>query len=207
MAWFGVLVAHRSSQSVSELMTPYSFWQEETCPCARTAADQTPDPSCQRCRGTGAYPEPSDNPNVKWDIYCIGGAFSGVLTGYDPQQQPANWERGPLCRGTGRRPETIALNPELGCNGCSGQGKSLKHALKWKPYAGDLLPVSFLLRLSPDFAPDAVVTPDGRWIEEGLAYDLTRPITPEAVQAMKPRLRELLEPHQDCFATIVWCHF
>lgn len=70
------------------------------------------------------------NPNAKWDWWTVGGRWSGKLAaGHDPHTDPANFERCFLCNGTGRRADMECRD---GCNGCSGTGRMLKHAPKWR---------------------------------------------------------------------------
>src|SRR5688500_14258938 len=40
----------------------------------------------------------------RWDWYQIGGRFTGLLDGYDPDKDPANIQQCELCAGTGVRP-------------------------------------------------------------------------------------------------------
>ena len=39
----------------------------------------------------------------RWDWYVIGGRYTGSLTGYDPEKDPANTKVCSLCGGTGKR--------------------------------------------------------------------------------------------------------
>lgn len=77
------------------------------------------------------------NPDAKWDWWTIGGRYSGRLAaGYDPEKDPANFERCFLCHGSGRREDDIgrnarATNPDYTCNGCNGTGSALKFESKW----------------------------------------------------------------------------
>jgi len=100
--------------------------------------------------------------NAEWDGYVVGGRFTGLLDGYDAEQDPDNFETCVLCNGTGKRLElpppieTHALDggqwvKEMdysrttrehqeslgGCNGCQGKGTHLKSSSEWKPYDGD----------------------------------------------------------------------
>ena len=38
-----------------------------------------------------------------WDWYQVGGRFTGVYSGYNPNTDPANSATCDLCRGTGKR--------------------------------------------------------------------------------------------------------
>ncbi len=67
-----------------------------------------------------------------WDWYVIGGRWTGLLTGYEPEKDPRNIETCSLCKGTGTRTDWLkSTSPEWvkecnGCNGCLGTGKSVK---------------------------------------------------------------------------------
>ena len=68
------------------------------------------------------------------DYYVFGGAWSGILTGYEPRANPDNFETCHVCWATGRaHGET--------CYHCSGSGRALKFVFNWVPYAGDTMPL------------------------------------------------------------------
>ncbi len=100
--------------------------------------------------------------DAEWDFFEVGGRYTGLLSGYDPRQDPDNYETCVLCNGTGKRlelppPSEIQrieggqwvkemdysrTTPEYqeslgGCNGCLGKGTHLKLSSYWKPYDGD----------------------------------------------------------------------
>jgi hypothetical protein len=156
-------------------------------------ATAKPEPDCEFCEGTGRH-RTTSNLNGKWDWYVIGGRFTGVLDGYDPEQDPENWETCPLCHGTGQRTDMVV---EGGCNGCRGRGRALKE--RWKPHPGDTRPASLL---PPDYTPYAVVTPLGEW------YEIAQPGYHGTVweEYWMAQVRELLQRHSDCLATIVDIH-
>src|SRR5271169_403637 len=97
--------------------------------------------------------------NAEWDFFEVGGRYTGLLDGYDPRQDPDNFETCVLCNGTGKRLElpppsetykveagewvkemdysrtTHEYQESLGgCNGCLGKGTHLKLSSDWKPY-------------------------------------------------------------------------
>jgi hypothetical protein len=100
--------------------------------------------------------------DLEFDYYVVGGGFTGLLDGYDPEQDPDNFESCELCKGTGKR---LELPPPIethtldagqwvkamdysrttrehqeslgGCNGCRGKGTHLKPSSDWKCYEGD----------------------------------------------------------------------
>jgi hypothetical protein len=119
------------------------------------------------CGGTGKYLT-KYNQKSKWDWYEIGGRWTGALVpSYDPEADPDNWETCWVCHGTGLRMDTLGIDhrkkdPEYTCNGCQGNGKSVKFHLK--KFDGDIVPTN---QVPNDFSPFAIVTPDGEWHEHG----------------------------------------
>jgi hypothetical protein len=105
--------------------------------------------------------------NAEWDFFEVGGRYTGLLGGYDPREDPDNFECCVLCNGTGKRLELpppieprefdAVLDPSQwvtkemdysrttreyqeslgGCNGCLGKGTHLKPPSDWKPYDSD----------------------------------------------------------------------
>jgi hypothetical protein len=77
------------------------------------------------------------NPNAKWDGWQIGGRWSGMLGAYDPEKDPANYQTCWLCEGTGKRNDELGRefrlkDPSYTCNGCNGEGTSLKWPSQWR---------------------------------------------------------------------------
>lgn len=59
------------------------------------------------CAGTGRV-ESAYNPKSKWDFWSIGGRFTGkLMDGYDPADDPENWEPCWVCQGTGKRTDAL----------------------------------------------------------------------------------------------------
>jgi len=84
------------------------------------------------CAGTGIV-ESTSNPNGHWDWWVIGGRWNGWLAPEDqkPENNPDNYEKCYICHGTGMRNDELGRkcredNPEYTCNGCSGEGRTLK---------------------------------------------------------------------------------
>lgn len=77
-----------------------------------------------------------------WDWYQIGGRWTGVLSGYDPEKDEANIEECWLCNGTGVRTDAVGVAngmPERQyCNGCDGKGKKAKWPTSWAKHEGDI---------------------------------------------------------------------
>jgi hypothetical protein len=70
----------------------------------------------------------------EWDWYQIGGRWTGLFDGYNPEKNPANIEICKSCNGTGDRKDLKP--PEWkkkcgGCNVCGGTGKSIKWPTQW----------------------------------------------------------------------------
>lgn len=67
-----------------------------------------------------------------WDWYQLGGRWTGLLTGYKPEEDPRNLETCRYCQGTGDRKDLEP--PEWkkecgGCNSCHGKGQKVKFDL------------------------------------------------------------------------------
>lgn len=45
-----------------------------------------PDPDCDNCQGSGTYPS-TYNPKSKWDWWCIGGRWDGLITGLTTESE------------------------------------------------------------------------------------------------------------------------
>lgn len=121
-----------------------------------------------------------------WDWWTIGGRWTGALSNYDPQRDPANWEDCFLCHGTGKRDDELgrqarAENPEYGCNGCgqyreiTGQaGVSVKWPTGWVQHDGDILDaLTVTSQLAELRTPYAIFTHDSEsyavkeeWVSE-----------------------------------------
>lgn len=86
-----------------------------------------------------------------WDWWQIGGRWSGHLSGYDPETDPANQEVCDVCGGTGTRDWTgTNCTPEWiaecnGCNGCNGTGVRTSWPTQWAMHDGDVMPVRLAL--------------------------------------------------------------
>jgi len=80
------------------------------------------------------------------DWWQIGGRWTGILDGYDPEKDPINIETCPQCNGTGKRDDLIGRrmkedNPDFTCNSCKGEGKRVKWPTQWEEHKGDILPL------------------------------------------------------------------
>lgn len=122
----------------------------------------------------------------EWDWYQVGGRWTGELSGYKPEQDPANVEECEQCGGTGFRSDLLGLSqraedPTYTCNGCGtwnaetklwahgehGPGRRLKWATQWAGHTGDILPVALLDPSTIDaHIPYSFQTPDGTWIRK-----------------------------------------
>ena len=79
----------------------------------------------------------------EWDWFQVGGRWTGLFDGYNPNKDPKNRVKCQYCNGTGKRKDMVV---EGGCNGCNGTGKELKWPTDWKTRKGDILPVSKLTK-------------------------------------------------------------
>jgi hypothetical protein len=171
---------------------------------------QKPDPTCSDCNGTGIR-HTTYNPDSKWDWWMIGGRWTGALSDYDPEKDPDNMERCPLCQGTGKRNDTLgretrAKDPAYTCNGCDGKGMRLKWPTEWKSQ-GNILPARELLKhYTPEDAPFALVTPDQEWIEKGQMGWWASVANEKKESDWADEVRTVLEKHQDTIVVCVDCH-
>jgi predicted CxxxxCH...CXXCH cytochrome family protein len=98
----------------------------------------------------------------RWDWYQIGGRFTGWISGYDPETDPANREVCELCHGSGRRPDAASFGADWnkaanGCNGCHGTGERVAWPSQWKRHNGDIIVVS-AIDITKFKAPSAFLT-------------------------------------------------
>lgn len=145
------------------------------------------------------FSEAEDDYGGVWDWYQIGGRWTGVWSGYDPQTDPKNIEVCWLCNGTGQRTDIESGECDWcgGCNGCQGTGKSVKWSTEWGYNDGDIQPVSALLANHDWRTPHTVIAPDGPLLErdydgEGPGWDI--------------RVREFLTPYRDARLVVVDYH-
>ena len=76
-----------------------------------------------------------------WDFYMIGGRWTGLFDGYDPESDQALLQTCWLCHGTGVRPD---MQVKDGCNGCAGTGKERRWPTQWPFRESDVIPVEAL---------------------------------------------------------------
>ncbi|HEY2193635.1 MAG TPA: hypothetical protein VGH76_15260 [Actinomycetospora sp.] len=114
------------------------------------------------------------NPVSFWDWWQVGGRWTGLLSGYDPDADPALTERCWLCHGTGRRDDEVGRrarerNPAYGCNGCNGKGRSRMWPTEWPRRDDDVMPAAAALaalRDDPEKAPSTFVVHDSEHVAE-----------------------------------------
>jgi hypothetical protein len=144
------------------------------------------------------YDEATDELTGHWDWWVVGGRWTGALTGYKPNEDPANRETCKLCGGSGDRAayrnEARHLQHATGCNGCLGTGIETKWPTDWKGHDGDVTPAANLNGGDWPSLIAGVVTPDGEW-HGGLMADYP-----------KDKIRELVSAHPDATAIVVDCH-
>lgn len=127
----------------------------------------------------GWYRMVTTNPQGEWDWWQIGGRWTGVWSGYDPEKDPANIESCWLCQGTGFRDDENARkwradgtwDPEYGCNGCESKGQRTKWPTQWARHQRDAITAeAFLAGLDAEGEPTyrlphTLVSP-GSWQEK-----------------------------------------
>lgn len=96
------------------------------------------------------FMEPYGDSRV-WDWFQIGGRWSGILDGYEPDKDPKNIVTCDLCQGTGKHKD---MKIENGCNGCDGTGKHPKWPSERGDYEGDILPLIDCLEKVKEFKGD-----------------------------------------------------
>lgn len=128
------------------------------------------------CGGTGTY-RSTYNPQSKWDWWVIGGRWNGWLAPPElkPENQPENYQKCFVCQGTGLRNDKLGLearanNPEYTCNGCNGDGKTLKWTTDLRDTGYNVVTPEYILSLGllgelP--TPFAFIDTDGEWHEKG----------------------------------------
>lgn len=84
-------------------------------------------------------------PGGFWDWYQIGGRWTGVLDGYDPEKDEENVEVCMWCSGSGVRTDAVGVANGMPlrnyCNGCEGKGKRVKWPTEWRDHHGDIAPI------------------------------------------------------------------
>lgn len=168
-----------------------------------------PDPACGDCQGSGKQTT-TYNPHSKWDWWTIGGRWTGLLSGYKPDEDPRNFKTCWLCAGAGKRDDALgravrAQNPEYTCNGCNGTGRMLKFPTEFVQ-EGNIAPVSGILPLKPEQIPFAVLAPDGSWYERGEMGWFASVSGGKSEDAWTAEVADLLEKHRACLAVVVDCH-
>ena len=157
----------------------------------------SPDPECEECSGTGIYMS-TCNPDGHWDWWQVGGRWSGVLTGYDPEKDPRNHEPCRWCNATGKRRD---MEVENGCNGCSGTGTALKWPTQWVDTSENVVIAGSVDWDSGHRIPHAIVTPSGDWIE-GPSWGADQ----ASKEAWKEEAKALLAKYAEHIVVMVDCH-
>lgn len=96
-----------------------------------------------------------------FDWYQIGGRWTGLFDGYDPEDDPANLAQCLLCWGTGVRSDDVGIEQKMPereiidaghkrfgqigwCNGCDGRGMAVEWPTGFKAHDGDWIEVENL---------------------------------------------------------------
>lgn len=168
---------------------------------------------------------PSENDH--WDWWQVGGRWQGLISGYDPAKEPANWRTCDICGGTGERRDAVAMangfRPGY-CNGCTVDhekyglpiGKRVVWPTDLKFHAGDVATVDEVLRSGKLFF--AIVTPDGKWHEPDEDWEHYPHGNQKAEEKWEKRraaqvkrfrgqvFPRLLKKHRNCLVVVVDCH-
>lgn len=142
----------------------------------------------------------------QWDWWVIGGRYTGMLSEYDPTQDPLNFERCMICGGSGLRDRTSSpfageytddqwaewVKWSGGCNGCQGKGRALSFRLR--PFEGDIAPATYAINAR---VPYTVVCEHG-WTGR-FEY-------PQDEEAHYAAVKEHLELHRDEWVVVVDYH-
>ena len=105
----------------------------------------------------------------RWDWYVVGGRYTGLLDGYEPDKDPRNFETCKQCEGSGIRPGGVEQFGQAwfdacnGCNGCHGKGKSLKY--RFESHANDIMQVKKLPKIGADFDAATAFLRNRHWHE------------------------------------------
>lgn len=154
------------------------------------------------------------NPNSFWDWYQIGGRWTGHLSDYNPEEDPANRETCNTCDGTGTRPGGIEefglkwFNEMNGCNGCQGKGWRTTWPTEWANHHGDIARLGDV-RERLEAAPPYYIVHEGvtrgelrnpDWDRESNDYSNYLVDNREAVVETLAKLSD------DCTVVVVDCH-
>lgn len=88
-----------------------------------------------------------------WDWQVIGGRWTGLLDGYDPQKDPKNYATCKYCGGTGDRKDLAPPSWKKecgGCNACHGTGKALNFS--YAPHKNDIMPLAKCIEAVKEYA-------------------------------------------------------
>lgn len=162
-----------------------------------------PDPECEDCEGSGKRLS-TYNPNSQWDWYQVGGRWTGVYSGYEPEKDPKNIETCFICGGTGVRYDDVVQGK---CNGCSGKGTRVSWPTGWKNHPGDILPVAEIIKVYEEKGPlFAVLTPESEWIESGKMGWWGMVSDEKDEDVWKKQFKTVLEKYKDSVGVVVDCH-
>lgn len=127
----------------------------------------------------------------EWDWYQVGGRYTGLFDGYDPEKDAANME---ACQYHRAGPD---------CPHCKGTGTSVKWPTEWVKHDGDQMPVSQLTEAHVK-AVYAVVCDTG-WFSRQRYIPWARNLPSFVDQAMPP-LGWIQEAYPNGLAVVVDCH-
>jgi hypothetical protein len=163
-----------------------------------------PDPECEECKGTGTEKSVTRNTRGYWDWFQIGGRWTGMFSGYEPEKDPRNIERCRLCNGTGKRPDMTVADS---CNGCQGKGMSVVWPTQFVKHDGDIVPVQHVLDgWNDESGGFAMLTPDGVWHAKGRMGWFGCSTDEMTVVEWRDYQKKILADFPDCLAVVVDLH-
>lgn len=150
--------------------------------------------------------------NSKWDWWVIGGRWTGVLDGYDPDQDPRNLEPCEYCEATGTTTQAVAdrypayqIHVGKTCIQCQGKGEHVKWV--YEPHDGDIQPTRAVDRAKAAQTFAAMVTPDGEWHGGEFGWwGIQTKDSAETEDAWAAEVAAALDATPDGKAVVVDCH-
>jgi len=166
---------------------------------------------------------------TRYDWFQVGGRFTGLLDGYDPFTDEANYERCEFCEGTGITTQAVAdqypaYKDNVGkrCIQCNHEpdqwhadeppfpGKRLRFG--FQPHDGNVMPARNIDIERLRYIPSVIVTPDGEWHERtrfgmfGIELPNEEGEEGKDKDAWAPEFCRLLDANRDTVAVLVDFH-
>ena len=163
---------------------------------------------------------------TRYDWYQVGGRFTGLIDGYEPWKDEANYSTCKYCEGTGTTTQAVADQfpayqekvgqPCIQCSvGFDGDQKPFPgRSLNWDfvPHGADVIPARDIDIERMRFIPNALVTPDGEW-HEGARFGMfavklpdEKGNEPKEEAEWSKEFCRLLDDNRDAVAIVVDFH-